>query len=176
AFSHLAHGAKMLDFFGIGMNDSWTENYVDFRYPARYGAVRDVTHALGMVEDVILDSRVVPSPVALLVSESTERCDFAGIAVDQAGHAHFGPDFRKTRLHHHIERLGIWQALTFLGFPPDLMIEEDLTPDILKGYRVLFMVGDHLNPDVAKNIEAWVRDGGVLLATSRAGQFDQYHG
>lgn len=174
AFTHLAHGAKMLDFFGIGMNDGWTENYVDFRHPERYLAIRDVTHALGFVEDVIMDSKVKPSPVALLVSESTERWDFAGVATDQAGHAHFGPDFRKTRLHHHVERLGLWKALTFMGFPPDLVIEEDLTAEILKDYRVLVVVGDCLDPKVVPALEAWVKAGGVLFATSRAALYDQY--
>jgi hypothetical protein len=175
AFSHLAHGAKMLDYFGIGMNDSWTENYVDHQFAIeRYVAMRDVNHCIGFVEDVLPDSQVVPSPVALLVSESTERWDFAGIATDQAGHAHFGPDFRKTRTHHHVERLGIWKALTFLGASPDLIIENDLTPDRLKGYKMLVLVGDCLPPEKAPILEAWVKAGGTLFATAGAGQFDPY--
>lgn len=36
AFSHLAHGAKMLDYFGIGMNECFTENHIDHRAHSRY--------------------------------------------------------------------------------------------------------------------------------------------
>jgi hypothetical protein len=174
AFSHLAHGATMLDFFGIGLNESFTENHIDHRAHSRFRALRDVTHAVGLVEDLLPQAKAVPSKVALLVSESTERWDFAGIAGDMAGHAYFGPDFRKTRLHYHLERLGLWQALTFLGSSPDLLIEEDVKAPLLKGYRVLIVVGDSLPPELAPVLEKWVRGGGVLLATAGAGRFDAY--
>ncbi len=67
AFTHLAHGATMLDFFGIGMNETFTENHIDHRDRARYRALRDVTHAVGLVEDLLPKSRPVASPVALLL-------------------------------------------------------------------------------------------------------------
>jgi hypothetical protein len=173
-FTHLAHGAKMLDFFGIGLNETFTENYIDHRDRERFRALRDVTHAIGLVEDLLPDSQVVSSRVALLVSDSTERWDFAGIARDSASHDHFGTDFRKTRLNAHIDRLGIWTALTFLGVSPDLLIEEDVNPRVLKGYKVLVVVGDSLPPQLVPVLEAWVRGGGVVLATANAGRFDPY--
>ncbi len=174
AFTHLAHGATALDFFGIGMNETFTENHIDHRDRGRYRALRDVTHAVGLVEDLLPESRPVPSPVALLVSDSTERWDLAGIAQDLAGHAPFGPNFRKTRLHHHLERLGLWTGLTFLGVSPDLVIEEDLTAKGLQDYRVLVVVGDCLPREAAPVLEKWVRQGGVLLATANAGRYDTY--
>ncbi|GDY20210.1 hypothetical protein LBMAG56_15550 [Verrucomicrobiota bacterium] len=175
AFSHLAHGAKMLDFFGIGMNETFTENYIDHRDKERFRSVRDVTHAIGFVEDLLPQSTVVPSRVALLVSESTERWDMAGIAADQAGHSHFGPDFRKTRMVHHLERLGIWKALTFLGSTPDLITETDVHPTLLRDYQVLIVVGDSLPPATAQLAEQWVKAGGVLLTVANTGGTDQYH-
>jgi hypothetical protein len=173
-FTHLAHGATMLDFFGIGMNETFTENHIDHRDHARYRDLRDVTHAVGLVEDLLPKSRPVPSPVALLVSASTERWDFAGIAEDSAGHALFGPNFRKTRLNYHMDRLGLWTALTFAGASPDLVMEEDITEKGLKNYKVLIVVGDCLPPSLAPAIEAWVRQGGVVLATANAGRYDPY--
>src|SRR5262249_54547311 len=140
AFSHLAHGATMLDFFGIGMNETFTENHIDHRDHSRYKALRDITHAIGLAENLLPQARALPSPVALLVSETTARWDRAGIAPDQAGHAVFGPNFRKTRLHFHLERLGLWSALTFLGVSPDLLLEEDLTAKGLQDYKVLLVV------------------------------------
>ncbi len=173
-FTHLAHGATMLDFFGIGMNECFTENHIDFRAAHRYVALRDVTHCLGFVEDLLPASKPVASPVALLVSDSTERWDFAGIATDHAGQNGFGPNFRKTRLNAHLDRVGLWTALTFLGVSPDLLIEEDVNLKILQQYKVLVVVGDCLPPKLAPEIEKWVRDGGVVLATANAGRYDSY--
>jgi hypothetical protein len=174
AFSHLAHGATMLDFFGIGLNETFTENHIDHRDRSRYRALRDVTHCVGLVEDLLPASRAVPSDVALLVSESTERWDMAGIATDRAGHAHFGPDFRKARLHFHLERLGLWKALTFLGSTPDLLIEDDVNAKRLKDCKVLVLVGDHWPAEMVSAVEAWVNAGGTALSTAAAGLRDPY--
>lgn len=174
AFTHLAHGATMLDFFGIGMNETFTENHIDHRARARYRAIRDVTHAVGLVEDLLPKSRPVPSQVALLLSASTERWDFAGVAEDSAGHALFGPNFRKMRLNAHLDRLGLWNALTFLGASPDLIMEEDVSAKGLENYKVLIVVGDCLPPKLAQPLEAWVRQGGVVLATANSGRYDPY--
>ncbi len=174
-YTHLAHGAKMLDFFGIGMNECFTENHIDHRLaPKRYAAIRDITHAIGLVEDLVLDSRVVPSKVALLLSDSTERWDFADVTADPCRHDYYGRDFRKTRLTYHVERLGIWMALTFAGHSPDLIVEEDLNAGTLAGYKVLYVVGDHIPTRRVAAMERWVRSGGILLATAGAGRFDEY--
>lgn len=175
AFTHLAHGATMLDFFSIGMNETFNENYIDHRAHSRYCAIRDVTHAIGLVEDLLPRARPSPSPVALLLSAGTERWDFAGIAEDSGGLALNGPNFRKVRLNAHMDRLGLWTALTFLGASPDLIVEEDVSENGLKDYKVLIVVGDCLPPSLAPVIEAWVRRGGVVLATANAGRYDPYH-
>jgi hypothetical protein len=175
AFTQLAHGATLLDFFALGLNETFAENYIDHRAHERYRAVREVTHAVGLVEDLLPKSRPTPSPVALLVSASTERWDFAGVAEDSADHAPFGPNFRKLRLNAHMDRLGLWTALTFLGASPNLLMEEDVTEKGLKDYKVLVVVGDSLPPELAPVLEAWVRQGGVVLATANAGRYDPYH-
>ncbi len=174
AFSHLAHGAKALDYFGIGMNECFTENHIDHRDHDRYRQIRDINHSMALVEDVLPQSAVVPSQVAILLSDSTERWDLAGIAGDQASHSLFDADFRKTRLHHHIERLGLWKALTFAGVSPDLLVEEDLNADILKGYKLVFLVGDSIPGVSAKALEKWVKDGGTLVATAGVGRYGSY--
>jgi hypothetical protein len=174
AYSHLAHGAKMLDYFGIGMNECFTENHIDHRDHERFREIRDINYSIGLVEDQMLQSQVVPSKVALLLSDSTERWDHAGIAKDKAYHEVFGAKFRATRLSYHLDRLGLWKALTFQNASPDLIIEEDLNAKLLAGYDVLFVVGDSLPPAAVPAVEQWVRNGGVLVATAGAGRFDPY--
>jgi Beta-galactosidase trimerisation domain len=174
AFTHLAHGATMLDFFGIGMNESLSENHIDHRDKGRYRALRDVTHSVGFVEDLLPTSRPVRSQVALLVSRSTERWDLAAIATDKAGQDYSRSDFRKVRLNYHLDRLGLWTALTFLGSSPDLVTEEDVRDRKLSSYRVLVVVGDCLPTELLAGLDKFVAEGGLVLATATAGQFDAY--
>jgi len=173
-FSHIAHGAKMLDYFGIGMNECFTENHIDHRDHERYRDIRDVNYSIGLVEDQMLQSQVVPSKVAMLLSDSTELWDLKALARKEANYDWFGASFRQARLSYHYERLGLWEALTFQNASPDLIIEEDLNPQLLAGYKVLFVVGDHLPPAAVPAVEQWVRNGGVLVATAGAGKYDQY--
>jgi hypothetical protein len=174
AFTHLAHGAKLLDFFGIGMNECFTENYIDHRDHDRYRQIRDVTHSLGLVEDVWLGSRVLPSRVALLVSDSTERWDYAKVAGSSASRSVFSRGFRGVRLAFLVERVGLWKALTFFGESPDVLIEGDLTREGLAPYTALYVVGDSLPRAAAAAVGEWVNGGGLLFATSGAGRFDEY--
>lgn len=175
AFTHLAHGAKNLDFFGTGMNETFTENYIDYRATDRFVAVRDITNALGLVEDVWEAASIVPSEVALLVSESTERWDHAKVASDHLTTGQPARNFRDSRLTYHQDRVGIYTALTFAGYGVDLVVEEDLlNPAVLNGYKALVVVGDCLPPAAAKALEGWVKRGGLLFATAGAGRFDSY--
>jgi hypothetical protein len=174
AFTHLAHGATMLDFFGIGMNETFTENHIDFRAISRYKAIRDVVHAVGFVEDVLSQAKAVPSKVAMLISESTERWDMAPITSDRAGHNPYAADFPKVRTHFHLDRLGLWKALTFAGQSPDLVTEEDIIDGKLGEARVLIAVGDCWSAEMIPALERWVKAGGTVLATAGAGSRDEY--
>jgi len=176
AFTHLAHGARNLDFFGIGFNETFTENYIDFRDHKRRIALRDITHSMALVEDILEESLVVPSEVALLMSDSTERWDHARIANDHLTPGQPARKFREDRLTYHQERVGIYSALTFGGYAPDLVVEEDLlNPQVLNAYKVLYLVGDCLPVEAIPALEAWIRAGGIAFATAGAGGYDTYH-
>jgi hypothetical protein len=175
AFTHLAHGARGLDYFGVGINSAWTENYIDFRYPSRYAALRDVNRSMAFIEDILPTSRPVPSKVALILSDSTERWDFAPIASDRAFHDVWGDRYKQMRLAYHQERVGIYYALVHNSRPPDLLIEEDVQNGALKDYDVAYWVGDCIEPSTLKALSSWVQSGGQLVATAGAFRYDEYH-
>jgi hypothetical protein len=110
------------------------------------------------------------------VSESTEKWDWSGIATDFASHDYDNKNgfFREARMTYHQERVGIYTALTFAGASPDIVVECDLTPGILKGYKVLYLVGDSIAREVVPALEQWVNDGGVLFATAGVGRYGMY--
>ncbi len=174
-YTHLAHGATALDFFGVGLNETFGENHIDHRQVGRYLAIRELTHSIGFVEDLLPESQPLPTGIAILASASTERWDLAQITQDRMALAPANTDFRKAKLHHHLDRQGIWTALNLLGATPDIIIEEDCTAEKLKAYRMVIVVGDCLPTALAKSLQEWVSAGGTLVATAGSGRFDPYH-
>lgn len=174
AFSHLAHGVRGLDYFGIGLNHSFTENYIDFRDSQRYAAIRDINRSMATIEDILPNSTVVPSRIALILSDSTERWDFSGIATDRAGTAVFSEGYKKLRTAYHLDRVGIYYALVHASRSPDLLIESDVQRGDLKNYDVAYWVGDCAEAKTVKALESWVEAGGRLVATAGALRYDQY--
>jgi len=117
--------------------------------------------------------------VALILSDSTERWDVAGIADDKAvlhafGNEALGIDYKSTRLAYHMDRVGIYYALVHGSRSPDLLIEEDVIDGRLKDFEVAYWVGDCADPRVVKAIETWVSQGGRLLATAGAFRLNPY--
>ncbi len=174
AFTHLAHGARGLDYFGIGVNYTFSENHIDFRDKGRYAAIRDINRSMALIEDILPESHVEPSQVAMIMSDSTERWDLAGIASDKTVLNVFGPDYKKTRLCYHTDRLGIYYTLVHGSRPPDMLIEEDVIAGKLKDYKVAYWVGDCADPKMIKPLEEWVKAGGHLVATAGALRCNAY--
>lgn len=174
AFTHLAHGARGLDYFGIGVNYTFTENHIDFRDKDRFAAIRDINRSMALIEDILPGSHVEPSQVALLLSDSTERWDFAGIAGDKGVLNVFMGDYKRARLCYHVDRLGIYYALVHGSRPPDMLIEEDVIAGKLKAYKVAYWVGDCADPRMIKPLEEWVKAGGHLIATAGALRHNAY--
>ena len=174
AFTHLAHGARGLDYFGAGINNSFTENYIDFRDAGRYAAIRDVNRAMASIEDILPTSRQVPSRIALVLSDSTERWDLAEIATAGAGF-NYGDGYKKARLAYHFERLGLYYALVHNSRAPDLLTEEDVQRGDLKNYTVAYWTGDCAMPATVTSLRGWVESGGHLVATAGALRNDEYN-
>ena len=175
AITHLAHGAGSLDLGGVGMEETQPGHHIDHRSLARYQAVRDLTHAVGFVEDLLATAQPVVSPVAVLLSSSTLRWDVAGVSGEK-GNIQWqaaGPGTLRTT--YQLERLGIHTAFTALGCPADVVLEEECSAEGLAGRKVLVLVGDCLPEALAGKVEAWVRQGGTLLATASAGRWDELH-
>ncbi len=173
-YTQLAHGATMLDFFGIGLNETFTENYIDHRQIGRFRAIKELTHAVGFLEDLLPGAKPVSTRAAIIASSSTERWDLAPITRDRLVTESSGPSLRKTRLHHHLDRLGLWTGLTLLGSSPDILEEGDCTPEKLMEYKLIVLVGDSLPPGLAVTLTDWTSQGGTLVATAGTGRFDPY--
>lgn len=73
-------------------------------------------------------------------------------------------------------RLTVFSRLRDLGYFVDILPYTKLDPAYLKRYQALLLVSaDHLTRAECQAIEQYVADGGVLLADTQAGYFDERH-
>lgn len=116
-----------------------------------------VVREIGAVEDVLLPAKARPAEVALLYSSAsdawTHKRNFA-----------FG-----------FERMHTWLALTHAQVPVDVVHESEVADGLLDGYKVCYLSDPNLTRASAAKLRTWVENGGTLILTAGAGQFDEFN-
>ena len=153
-FSCVGRGLNTLDLYSWGPIDgiaegsnAWSEN------PNAYFEVMQAAHALGPADPILAKGRREPRRAALLYNRSHEICQHGGGRLNQ--------DWMWTYL-----------GLMASHVPVDLIIEEDLDAEHLKGYDVLVLGGYNLESRHVAAIHEWVERGGMLIGSGGAARLD----
>lgn len=136
-------------FYAIAL-DSWSRRYELFPI------LRELNREAAQVESVMENATRWKTEVGILYNRT------ASIWEDRSPTTE--PDARYVH----------W-ALTHAGYNPDFISEEDLVGGGLNRFKVLYVGGAQILPEVAKAIAAWVQRGGVLCGTAGAGSRDQFN-
>jgi hypothetical protein len=128
-------------------SNAWSES------EGEYAAILAATHALGPADEIVADGRREARRTAILYNRSHE--------ILQGGLGRANHDW-------------MW---TFIGLkgaqiPVEVVIEEDLEPDTLKRYDVLYLGGVNLAPRHLAAVAKWVEEGGLLIGTAGAALLD----
>jgi len=153
----IGHGVKAIYHFNYGPVYAISSDQNSQR-PDVYPALAKVNHAIGAVEDYIMDGHVPAGRVALLYSHSSDiwtQEDSSSV--------------------HGKERQAIWLLLRHLGCAPEIITEDEVKSGCLSDYDLVFMQGAQLNANAATNLAAWVKKGGTLYLGAGSAQFDQYN-
>jgi len=155
AYSALAQGTKSIFFWTFGPTYIGTENYwSDLR--SEYDGIAKLTRALEKSEEILFAARPVRDPVAILYSVSHDLWhtdDPAGLV--------------ETRL--------TWAALRHLSIQPDILREEDVEAGRLKGYRVLYVIGECITRKASAAVDEWASSGGTLYLAAGAATRDEFY-
>jgi hypothetical protein len=156
-FSLIAHGIFEQHIYDWGPQYSWAEASNSWsESPGVYAEIARGTHALGAADELIVGGRREPRRVALLYNRTHE--------IWNEGYGGFQTD-----------RLLAFLALQHAHIPVDIIIEDDLNPDDLKRYAVLYAQGFNLSKQHIAAIENWVKEGGVLYAVAGTAMRDRYN-
>ncbi|MCS7254218.1 MAG: hypothetical protein RMK18_11225 [Armatimonadota bacterium] len=146
----LAHGAKMLHLFcATPLSVSYTENYISMREPEMYRAIYDVIRETGIAEDFIVDGEVRCGSIGILASCATEILGDGG--------------------NFNLEAKCIYYALRHAQLPVEFVTEEQILEGELKRFRALYVIGSHTLEAVARELQRWVDNGGVLFCSVGGG-------
>lgn len=153
-YGALGHGMKIANLFELRpVQAASSENHVSL--PAMYREIRRSIYELASFEDIVQDGRIRGGNAALWYSETGD-----------AWEDHADPYGSAKRL--------LYAAITHQQLALDVVDEEDALEGTLGGYRVLYLADAHVSDAASRAIADWVRRGGHLFASARAGMFDQF--
>ena len=156
-FSCAAQGLTWLHLYDWGPIDSWAEGSNSWsEHQGEYLQVATATHALGPADKIIAKGTREPRQAAILYNRSHEIWNNA--------EGRFIHDWMWT-----------FVALKNSHYPVDIILEEDLTPDELQRYKVLFAGGFNLDRRHLAALRTWVEGGGTLVASAGFGMRDIYN-
>ena len=155
-FSCLSQGISILHLYDWGPIDAWAEGSNAWsEMQGQYLSVMQGTHAIGPADEIIAKGSREKRRTAILYNRSHEIVSGSKLWLN---------------------RDWMW---TFLGLrnsqiPVDVIIEEDLSPEKLGQYEVLFVGGLNLEQRHLQALRAWVERGGLLIGSGGCALHDVY--
>jgi len=159
-YTCIAHGATKINYFCASpLATGGTENYISTEGLDMWRAVHDVTHEAGIFEDYVLDGRVRPARVALLLSPVDEIL---------TGDTNFKGGI------HNAERKAIYYALRHANVPVDFLTEDDVIDGLAKDYALIYITQQHAHSKAIRALAEWVKAGGTAVALCGGGFVNEF--
>jgi hypothetical protein len=161
-YTAVAHGARQINYFcaspsAIGA----TENYVATDDLGMWRQIHACSHQAGVFEDYVLDGRVRPAEVGLLLSSVDDV--MTSVA-------------NSTFAMHNNERKALYYALRHSQTPVDFLSEDDVIDGRAANYSLIYVTQQWLHSNAVDALAKWVEAGGTLVALVGGGfrnEFDQ---
>jgi hypothetical protein len=159
-YTCIAHGTKLVNYFCASpMAVGATENYIATDDLAMWRELHKVTHEAGTFEDYVLDGKVRPAKVGLLLSSVDEI---------HTGDTNFSGGV------HNLERKAIYYALRHAQVPVDFLTEDDVIDGLAKDVRVIYVTQQSLHSKAVKALTKWAEAGGTVVALCGGGFTDEF--
>jgi hypothetical protein len=159
-YTAVAHGAKMINFFcatpsAVGN----TENYVESYDLAMWKQIYTCTREAGVFEDYVLDGKVRPAKVGLLLSSTDEIIT--------------GVNNFSLALHNN-ERKALYYALKHAQIPVDFLSEDDVIEGRAKDYKLIYVTQQYVHSKCLDALQKWCEAGGTAVAMTGGGFYNEF--
>lgn len=156
-FAMLSRSLRILFVFDFGplyFSHGWEGPWSD--QPEAYVELTRALYAISLIDRHVAQGQPQPRRTAVLYNRDQE-------IMNQGVHGEQG------------ERALTFAALTSCHRSPDVILNEDLTPDHLRKYGVLVVDGFCLPRRAVPALEAWVREGNLLILGAHAATRDEFN-
>jgi hypothetical protein len=159
-YASIGHGAKILNYFCATPSAvGYTENYVQTDDLPMWKMIHRCTHEAGVFEDYVLDGKVRPAKVGLLLSSVDELVT--------------GVNNFSLALHNN-ERKAIYYALKHAQVPVDFLSEDDVIDGRAKDYSLIYVTQQYVNSKCVDALTKWCEAGGTVVALAGGGFRDEF--
>ncbi|MBA4191161.1 MAG: hypothetical protein C0467_24540 [Planctomycetaceae bacterium] len=159
-YASIGHGAKMINYFCASPSAvGGTENYVDSYDLPMWKQIHRCTHEAGIFEDYVLDGRVRPAKVGLLLSSVDEITT--------------GVNNFSLALHNN-ERKALYYALKHAQVPVDFLSEDDVIDGRAKDYSLIYVTQQYVHSKCIDALQKWCEAGGTVVAMAGGGFFNEF--
>jgi hypothetical protein len=159
-YASIAHGAKMINYFCATPSAvGYTENYVDSYDLPMWKAIYTCTHEAAIFEDYVLDGKVRPAKVGLLLSSTDELIT--------------GVNNFSLALHNN-ERKALYYALRHAQIPVDFLSEDDVIEGRAKDYKLIYVTQQYLHSKCLDALQKWCEAGGTAVAMAGGGFWNEF--
>ncbi|MBA4066481.1 MAG: hypothetical protein C0501_22775 [Isosphaera sp.] len=159
-YASVAHGAKILNYFCASPSAvGYTENYVESDDLPMWRMIHRCTHEVGIFEDYVLDGKVRPAKVGLLLSSVDELVT--------------GVNNFNLALHNN-ERKAIYYALKHAQVPVDFLSEDDVIEGRAKDYSLIYVTQQYVHSKCIDALTKWCEAGGTVVALAGGGFLNEF--
>lgn len=154
-YTAVAHGAKIINYFCATPSAvGYTENYIDSDDLPMWKALHACTHDAGLFEDYILDGKVRPAKVGLLLSSTDELIT--------------GVNNFSLAIHNN-ERKALYYALRHAQVPVDFLTEDDIVDGHANDYKLIYLTQEYVHSKCVDALQKWCEAGGTAVAMCGGG-------
>jgi hypothetical protein len=166
-------GGKAIKYFVFGPEYNFPGNCYSERAKV-LPKMAEAHRMIGAAEELLWPGKQPRPQVAVLLPRSAQLWDAKDIALPRQIQDATNGHLNGSTVDYMAEVFDLYLALQHANIPVDFVDEDDLSPEGLKPYRVVYATEPNIPVEGQRGLAAWVRGGGTLVTVSGAGTRDRY--